>query len=101
MATKDEWFSILDQEEGQKLSIAIIEEIVSKSQNVIFQRKIQTQLIPYTLNYIKNTILGVVEVMMFHFLKMKLRFLAPDKEASDPKTWEPDMGTPQSLIIRT
>lgn len=62
MATKEEWISIIEQEEGQKLAIQIVEEILNKSQTVIFQRRIQNQLIPYTLNYIRNTILGVAEV---------------------------------------
>jgi hypothetical protein len=64
MTTKEEWISIIDQEEGQKLALNIVEEVLSKTQSVIFQRKIEQQLVPYTLNYVKNTVLGVIQAFI-------------------------------------
>ena len=43
MTSKEEWWSIIDQEEGQKLAIQIIEEVLGRSQTVIFQRRIESQ----------------------------------------------------------
>ena len=63
MATKEEWFAIIDQEEGHKLAIQIVEDVLERSQTVIFQRRIQSQLIPYTLLFAKNTFMGVVQVI--------------------------------------
>ena len=65
MTSKEEWMSIIDVEEGHRLSVSIVEEVLQKTQDVIFQRRIQAQLIPYTLNYFRNTVLRVVEVFIF------------------------------------
>lgn len=62
MTSKEEWFAIVDQEEGQKLVLNVMEEVLDKTQNVIFRRRIENQLLPYTLSYVRNTFLGVAEV---------------------------------------
>jgi hypothetical protein len=44
------------------LVLNVIEEVLDKTQNVIFRRRIENQLLPYTLSYVRNTFLGVAEV---------------------------------------
>jgi hypothetical protein len=62
MASKEEWFQILDQEEGHKFILLVLDEVLQKSQTVIFQKRIEAQLIPYTANHVKQSVLNTVQV---------------------------------------
>lgn len=57
------WISLIDQEEGQLLAASLIEEIIQKSQDVLFERHIESQVLPYAVQFTKETLLAVIEVV--------------------------------------
>ena len=61
--SKEEWNSIIDAEEGQKTAILIVEQVMEKVSSVIFAKRIQNQLIPYTLQYVKSVSMDIVNVI--------------------------------------
>ena len=62
MASKEEWINIVDGEEGQKLGILVVEQVLEKVSNVIFKKRIQNHLIPYTLDYVKSVAMEIIDV---------------------------------------
>jgi hypothetical protein len=60
-----DWFSIVDGEEGEQLVSVFIEELIQRSQEVIFERHIESQVLPYAVNFAKDTIVDIIEVYAF------------------------------------
>jgi hypothetical protein len=58
----NDWIGLVDQEEGQLLAASLIEEIIQKSQDVLFERHIESQVLPYAVQFTKETLLAVIEV---------------------------------------
>jgi hypothetical protein len=57
-----EWFSIVDGEEGEQLASTLIEELIQRSQEVIFERHIESQVLPYAVSFAKDTFVDFIEV---------------------------------------
>lgn len=70
--SKEEWNTILDTEEGQKTAILVVEQVLEKVSRVIFEKRIQNQLIPYTLNYVKSVSLEIVHVFVFILTQVEI-----------------------------
>ena len=64
MSNLQEWFALIDQEEGEQLVCEIMEEILQKSQQVIFERHIESQVLPYAVKFAKDTLLKMVQVKL-------------------------------------
>jgi hypothetical protein len=62
MTTKEEYFNIIDQEEGEQLAYNIIEDILTRGQEVLFEKHIESQVLPYAVQFAKETLLRIVEV---------------------------------------
>lgn len=69
MASKEDWMQLIDQEEGELLVISLIQEIIQKSQALIFERHIDNQLLPYTVEFAKETLMSLVDVTNTRYFK--------------------------------
>jgi hypothetical protein len=61
---KEEWNHIIDTEEGQKIALSIVEQVLDQLSTVIFKKRVQHQLIPYTLDYLKSVSMEIVNVSL-------------------------------------
>ena len=82
MTSKEDFLAIIDQEEGELLITSIIEDILQRSHDVLFEKHIESQVLPYAVDFAKKTVLGIVE----------WEFFKRDPGVIDPMTWEPDEG---------
>ncbi|KAJ3045181.1 hypothetical protein HDV00_011051 [Rhizophlyctis rosea] len=80
MTTKEDFLLIIDQEEGELLVSSLIEEILQRSHDVLFEKHIESQVLPYAVEFAKETVVGIVE----------WEFFKRDPGDIDPLTWEPD-----------
>ncbi|KAI8853251.1 hypothetical protein BC829DRAFT_430203 [Chytridium lagenaria] len=88
MTQKDDYLAIVDQEEGELLAISLIEEILTRGQEVLFEKHIESQVLPYAVQFARDTILTIVQ----------WEFFKRDPGDVDPQTWLPDE-EPQPAII--
>ncbi|KAJ3091468.1 hypothetical protein HK102_000414 [Quaeritorhiza haematococci] len=80
MCTKEEWQEIVDQEEGEQFIVSLIDEILQRSRDVIFEKHIESQVLPYALQFTKDTLIKVIE----------WEFFRRDPGEPDPEIWIPD-----------
>ncbi|OAJ40238.1 hypothetical protein BDEG_24001 [Batrachochytrium dendrobatidis JEL423] len=80
MTTKEEWLQLVDQEEGESLALALVEDILQRSQHVLFEKHIDVQVLPYTVNFARDTLVSLVNY----------RFFRRDPGNIDPELWEQD-----------
>ncbi|ORY53734.1 hypothetical protein BCR33DRAFT_711092 [Rhizoclosmatium globosum] len=83
-----EWFMVIDQEEGENLASSIVDSIVNRGQEVLFEKHIESQVLPYAVQFAKGTLLKIVQWQFFR------------RDAGEilPATWEPDE-EPQPAVI--
>jgi hypothetical protein len=63
MTLKDElWFAIVEQEESELMAVSLVEEILQRTQNVLFEKHIENQLLPYAVEFAKDQLLQSVQV---------------------------------------
>jgi hypothetical protein len=62
MATKEEWKLIIDQEEGELFVLSLIEDIIHESQQILFRKYIDIQILPYSVQYAHDAIRELVNV---------------------------------------
>ncbi|KAL2916266.1 hypothetical protein HK105_204022 [Polyrhizophydium stewartii] len=86
MATKEDWLQLVDQEEGELLVLSLIEEIIERSQHVLFEKYIDVQVLPYAVGFARETLLSL----------LKYKFFRRDPGNIDPDLWEADEGTSQT-----
>ncbi|KND02513.1 uncharacterized protein SPPG_02971 [Spizellomyces punctatus DAOM BR117] len=86
--TKDDYLQLIDTEEGELFIVSLVEHIVQRSQDVLFEKHIESQVLPYAVQFAKETIDEIVE---WHFFRR-------DPGDIDPCTWEPDE-EPEPAII--
>ncbi|KAJ3026324.1 UNVERIFIED_CONTAM: hypothetical protein HDU68_005861 [Siphonaria sp. JEL0065] len=60
-----EWFMVIDQEEGENLATSIVEGIVNRGQEVLFEKHIESQVLPYAVQFAKGTLLKIVQWQFF------------------------------------
>lgn len=80
---ENQWNFMIDQENGQEFVLDIVDEIVGCTIKVIYDKYIQSQLRPYSVDAAKDLLLQIIE----------LRFLAHDKGEELPEnntTWLED-----------
>ncbi|KAJ3123889.1 hypothetical protein HK100_011447, partial [Physocladia obscura] len=83
-----DWFTILDTEEGENLACSIVDAIVQRGQEVLFEKHIESQVLPYAVQFAKDTFLKIVE----------WEFFKKDSGEILAETWDPD-DEPQPAII--
>jgi hypothetical protein len=64
MATKEEWISIFEQEDGELFATGLIEEVILKSQQILFKKHIDIQILPFTVEFAKQTLLDIINVLI-------------------------------------
>lgn len=57
-----DWLAIVEYEEGEQLVAMLIEELIQRSQKVIFERHIESQVLPYAVKFAKDTLVEIIEV---------------------------------------
>lgn len=82
MATKEEWIAIIEQEEGELFILNIIEDIIHESEEILFKKHIDIQILPFTVNYAHQTIMDLINC----------HFFTRDPGNVDNCLWIPDKG---------
>jgi hypothetical protein len=62
MATKEEWMDIIAQEEGERFVLALLEDIIHQSHQILFKKHIDVQILPFTVNFARDVIMDIVHV---------------------------------------
>lgn len=62
MSSKEDWFQIVDQEEGENLALSLIDDILTRSQHILFEKHIDVQVPPFAVNATRDTILSIINV---------------------------------------
>ncbi|KAI9136912.1 hypothetical protein BKA69DRAFT_1128678 [Paraphysoderma sedebokerense] len=78
--SKHLWFSILNQEESELFIHSIVEEIIQRSQDLLFEKHISSQVLPYAVQFAKNVIVEMIE----------WEFFLQDTEDHNSPIWKPD-----------
>ena len=61
-AKEDIWQAVFEQEEGELFILSLVEEILNKSQNVLFEKHIDGQLLPYAVQATRKTLVSIIDV---------------------------------------
>lgn len=59
---KDDWISFIEKEDGEMFAVNLVEDIIKNSRRVLFEKQIDAQILPYTVNYAKNLLMDMVNV---------------------------------------
>lgn len=65
---------MLDIDSSQEFIWELIDEIVDNTEKVLYERYIEKQTIPYTINEAKLAILHLIDVILNKFLFFKILF---------------------------
>ncbi|KAI8815591.1 uncharacterized protein EV422DRAFT_371313 [Fimicolochytrium jonesii] len=87
-ATREEYLSIVAAEETELFIISLVDRIVAKSQDVLFERHIESQVLPYAVQFAKAALDELVE----------WEFFKGDDGGIEEETWRPD-DEPEPAII--
>ena len=108
---RDQWLALLEQEEGELLVFSVVDDILHKTQAVIFEKHIERQVLPFAVSYAKDALITMIEVCyysyFFLFLSLLLSFILSKTNRSwlqwhyfrrdsghvDSSSWVPDKGT--------
>jgi hypothetical protein len=59
----------IEEDEVELIIADLIEDIIQKSQDVLFEKHISSQVLPYAVQFAKDTIISVAEVLCTRFLR--------------------------------
>jgi len=60
-----ECISVLnEQEEAENFAISLLEEIIWNAETLLFEKYIEKQIIPFTLNFFENKIMEIIDVCL-------------------------------------
>ncbi|KAJ3144990.1 hypothetical protein HDU86_001310 [Geranomyces michiganensis] len=79
-ASKEDYLQIVTAEETEIFILSLVEHVVVKSQDVLFEKHIESQVLPYAVQFAKGALDELVE----------WEFFRQDEGVIDPETWEPD-----------
>lgn len=65
MASKEEWFHFIEEEESEMFALDLIEDIISNSQKVLFAKKIDAQILPYTVTFAEEAMNDMINVRYY------------------------------------
>ncbi|KNE64078.1 hypothetical protein AMAG_09136 [Allomyces macrogynus ATCC 38327] len=76
-------FACLDEDEAEAIAADLVEDIMQKSQDILFEKHISSQVVPYAVQFAKET-----------FLRMAMwAFFDEDRVDVNHPMWKPDEGT--------
>lgn len=58
---------ILAQEEGERLAVEVVQEIVKKAGNIVYEHYIQRKVVPYAVQQTKEKILELIKLYFFEY----------------------------------
>ena len=76
-------------EEGQNLVFCLLDEINANFEKIIFDKHIQSELVKFTVESVKNTLIDLLEV---RFIYIKWRFFKLPLNLNDIDTYIADIG---------
>ena len=77
------WYYLgLDQEASEVLAETMVEEIIKKSQDVIFEKHIESQVLPYAVHFSQDIMERVI----------RWEFFRQDAGLASDSNWAPDQG---------
>ncbi|KAJ3152266.1 hypothetical protein HDU89_001486 [Geranomyces variabilis] len=79
-ASKEDYLQIVAAEETEIFILSLVEHVVVKSQDVLFEKHIESQVLPYAVQFAKGALDEMVE----------WEFFRQDEGVIDAETWEPD-----------
>ncbi|KAJ3170702.1 hypothetical protein HDU88_008605 [Geranomyces variabilis] len=79
-ASKEDYLQIVAAEETEIFILSLVEHVVVKSQDVLFEKHIESQVLPYAVQFAKGALDEMVE----------WEFFRQDEGIIDAETWEPD-----------
>ena len=62
MASKEEWFHFIEEEEGEMFALDLIEDIIFNSQKVLFAKQVDKQILPYTVHFAEEAMNDMINV---------------------------------------
>ncbi len=60
--TREEWLALVEREEGMALVSELVEQVLSRTKDIIFEKQIAKKILPYAVSYAKESMLGLVKV---------------------------------------
>jgi hypothetical protein len=63
MANKDEWLHFIEEEDGEMFAFELIDVIILNSQRVLFEKQIDIQILPYTVNFAEQVLTDMINVL--------------------------------------
>jgi hypothetical protein len=61
---KAEWLSIIEQEESEIFLVSLVEDIIKSVENILFEKRMASMLLPYTLEFASKEIIETIEVFV-------------------------------------
>ena len=58
----DEWHVIMEKEEGELLAAQVVDDVLQKVQQALFQKHIASQLVPYSVADLNDQMMEIIEV---------------------------------------
>lgn len=63
MTEIDQWYTFtLEQESAEQFAESFIEEIIKKSQDVLFEKHLESQVLPYAVSFTQDTLSNMIKV---------------------------------------
>lgn len=63
--TNQKWKKILEREKGERIAVEILDEIVLKAGDVVFEHYIQKRVVPFAVQQAKEELLTAINYMFF------------------------------------
>jgi hypothetical protein len=59
---KEDFAFIIEQEDAEQFAHNLVEDILTRGQEVIFEKHIESQVLPYAVQFAKDTLLMMIGV---------------------------------------
>lgn len=67
---EEDYILLVDQEEGAAFILDLLDDVFARSEEILFAKHIQRQLVPYTVNVFEKDLLDLIDVMKwFQFIE--------------------------------
>lgn len=72
MASKEEWQTISHLDNSHSFALSLVSEILTTCDEILFEKHISVQILPYTLDFANKLIQNLVEVFFANVLYIVL-----------------------------
>ena len=64
----DEFQWVVEQEAGELAALSFVEDLIQKCQEIIFEKHIESQVMPFAVQFAQDTMLQVIEVRLTYLI---------------------------------